>query len=59
MKLQKIIMKWEKENTEIINEMRNYKASEYKTGLADGMEYAMQSLLGYLEDEFADEVMFD
>jgi len=59
MKFQEIVLKWEKENTEIIEEMRSFKATEYKTGFADGMEIAIQSLLAYLADECEDEVMFD
>ncbi|WP_035268373.1 hypothetical protein [Desulfitibacter alkalitolerans] len=59
MKFQEIILKWEKENMEIIEEIRNYKSTEYKTGFADGMEIAIQSLLAYLADECEDEVIFD
>ena len=56
---QEIVIKWEKENMEIINEIRNYKSTEYKTGFADGMEVAIQSLLVCLQEEYEDEIVFD
>jgi len=59
MKFQEVVMKWEKENMEIIGEIRSFKSTEYKAGFADGMEVAIQSLLACLADECEDEVVFD
>ncbi len=59
MKFQEIVAKWERENMAIIEEIRSYKATDYKSGFADGLEVAVQSLLSYLNDEFDDEVVFD
>ncbi|MEW6624331.1 MAG: cap-binding protein [Bacillota bacterium] len=59
MRFQEIILKWEKENMAIVNEIRNYKSTEYKSGFADGLELAILSLLAYLQDECEEEVVFD
>lgn len=59
MKFQEIVLKWEKENMEIVEAIKSYKSTEYKTGFADGMEVAIQSLIAYLAEECDDEVIFD
>ena len=59
MKFQEIVVKWEKENMEIVEEIKSFKSTEYKAGFADGMEVAIQSLLARLADECEDEVIFD
>lgn len=59
MDIKQIILKWEKENMAIVNEIRDYKSTEYKSGFADGIELAVQSLLAYLDDQFEDEIIFD
>jgi len=59
MKFKEIVLKWEKENMLIIKEIRSFKSTEYKSGFADGMEVAIQSLLAYMEDECEEEVVFD
>ncbi len=59
MKFQEIVLKWEKENMEIVEQIRNYKSTEYKTGFADGIEVAIQALIAYLVDECEEEVVFD
>jgi len=59
MKFQDIVVKWEKENMVIVNEIRSFKSTEYKAGFADGMEVAIQSLLAHLAEECEEEVVFD
>ena len=59
MKFQEILVKWEKENMVIVDEIRSFKSTEYKAGFADGMEVAIQSLLANLADECDEEVVFD
>ncbi len=59
MKFQEIVLKWEKENMEIVEAIRDYKSTEYKTGFADGMEVAIQALLTSLREEYEEEVVFD
>ncbi|MBO8128447.1 MAG: hypothetical protein H0Z39_04510 [Peptococcaceae bacterium] len=49
MTIKEIIEKWYAENKEIIEEMRNYKADNYKLGYADGMETALDTLKMYLD----------
>jgi len=41
---------------ELVYQMRDFKSSEYKKGVADGIEMAVDMLKGYLEDypEFFD-----
>lgn len=49
MKIEDAIKIWENENIQLIEEIRDFKASEYKNGMADGIEIAIESLKIYLE----------
>lgn len=51
MDFKQIIKKWEIENMHIVEQIRGYRAIEYKTGFADGIEVAVLSLLAYISDD--------
>lgn len=50
MKIKEAIKIWIKDNEEIIAEMKDFKSDEYKTGLAEGLEIALDSLKAYLSE---------
>lgn len=56
MKLVSDINEWIKFCGELVYEMRDYKSSDYKQGMAEGVEMAVAMLTEYLQDypEFND-----
>lgn len=50
MKIKEAIEAWIKENEEIIAEVRSFKSDEYKSGMADGIEIAIETLKAYLSE---------
>ncbi|MBZ4686894.1 MAG: hypothetical protein PWQ96_558 [Clostridia bacterium] len=50
MKIKEAVEKWQQEYEAIVAEIRDFKSDEYKSGLADGIEMAIESLLVYLEE---------
>lgn len=50
MSLQKDIKEWQAFCEELVYQMRDYKSSEYKKGVADGIEMAVDMLKEYLKD---------
>ena len=50
MDIKEAIQKWRQEYETIVAEIRDFKADEYKSGLADGIEMAIDSLATYLEE---------
>ncbi|MFZ5945996.1 MAG: hypothetical protein ACOYVD_18045 [Bacillota bacterium] len=56
MKIMDDIKEWVTFCDELVYQMRDFKSSEYKKGVADGIEMAVDMLKGYLEDypEFKD-----
>jgi len=50
MKIKEAIEKWLQENKALVAEIKDYKSDEYKSGIADGIEIALESLKVYLEE---------
>ncbi|MFZ7103286.1 MAG: hypothetical protein ACOWWO_11620 [Peptococcaceae bacterium] len=50
MKVMDDIKEWVAFCDELVYQMRDFKSSEYKKGVADGIEMAVDMLKGYLED---------